>query len=64
MSLSTLGLGRKDVRAWALYDAANSAFYTTIVAAVFPIYYRKVAAAGQTEAVAMSRYAWATTIAI
>jgi UMF1 family MFS transporter len=62
--LARLGLGRKEVRAWALYDCANSAFQTTIIAAVFPIYYAKVAAAGQPEATAMSRFAWATTLAI
>jgi UMF1 family MFS transporter len=59
-----IGLGRPDLRAWALYDLANSAFQTTIIAAVFPIYYQKVAAAGQPEAVAMGRFAWATTLAI
>jgi MFS transporter, UMF1 family len=47
-----------------MYDWANSAVQTTIIAAVFPIYYQKVAAAGQPEAVSMSRFAWATTIAI
>jgi MFS transporter, UMF1 family len=47
-----------------MYDWANSAYQTTIIAAVFPIYYQKVAAAGQAETVAMSRFAWATTIAI
>ena len=47
-----------------MYDWANSAFYTTIVAAVFPIYYRTVAAGGQSDADATSRYAWATAIAI
>jgi MFS transporter, UMF1 family len=62
--LHRLGLGRPDLRAWAMYDWANSAVQTTIIAAVFPIYYQKVAAAGQAEAVAMSRFAWATTIAI
>src|SRR5918996_6335421 len=62
--LERLGLGRKEVRAWAMYDWANSAVQTTIIAAVFPIYYQKVAAAGQAQAVAMSRFAWATTIAI
>ena len=35
--LDHLGLGRRDLRAWAMYDWANSAFQTTIVAAVFPI---------------------------
>ena len=29
-----------------MYDWANSAFQTTIIATVFPIYYQKVAAAG------------------
>jgi UMF1 family MFS transporter len=62
--LERLGLGRPDLRAWAMYDWANSAFQTTIVAAVFPIYYRDVAAAGLDPAVADSRFAWATTIAI
>ena len=62
--LGRLGLGRPDLRAWAMYDWANSAFQTTIIAAVFPIYYQKVAAADLPEAVAMSRFAWATTLAI
>ena len=62
--LDRLGLGRPDLRAWAMYDWANSAVQTTIIAAVFPIYYRRVAAAGQSEALAMSRFAWATTLAI
>ena len=62
--LERLGLGRRDLRAWAMYDWANSAFQTTIIAAVFPIYFQKVVAAGQPESVAMSRFAWATTMAI
>jgi UMF1 family MFS transporter len=62
--LDRLGLGRRDLRAWAMYDWANSAFQTTIVAAVFPIYFHKVAAAGLPPAVATSKFAWATTIAI
>ncbi len=62
--LERIGLGSPELRAWAMYDWANSAFQTTIIAAVFPIYYRRVAAAGLEEADAMSRFAWATTIAI
>ena len=62
--LDRLGLGRKELRAWAMYDWANSAFQTTIVAAVFPIYFHRVAAAGLPPAEATSRFAWATTIAI
>jgi MFS transporter, UMF1 family len=62
--LERLGLGRRDLRAWAMYDWANSAFQTTIIAAIFPIYFQKVAAAGMPGALATSRFAWATTLAI
>ena len=44
--LDRLGLNRPELRAWAMYDWANSAFMTTIIAAVFPIYYAQVAAKG------------------
>ena len=59
-----LGLGTRELRAWAMYDWANSAFQTTIIAAVFPIYFHRVAASGLAPADATSRFAWATTIAI
>jgi UMF1 family MFS transporter len=62
--LARLGLGRPDLRAWAMYDWANSAFQTTIIAAVFPIYFHDVVAAGLGDTLATSRFAWATTIAI
>jgi UMF1 family MFS transporter len=62
--LQQLGLGRPELRAWAMYDWANSAFQTTIIATVFPIYFYTVVAADLTDADATSRFAWATTIAI
>jgi MFS transporter, UMF1 family len=62
--MERIGLGRRDLRAWAMYDWANSAVYTTIVAAIFPIYFQKVAAAGMPGPVATARFAWASTIAI
>jgi UMF1 family MFS transporter len=62
--LDRLGLGRPDLRAWAMYDFANSAYWTTMVAAVFPIYFRRVVAADMAEADALSRFAWASTLAI
>ena len=34
---------RRRIRAWTLYDWANSAFATTILAAVLPVYYSQVA---------------------
>jgi MFS transporter, UMF1 family len=62
--LERLGLRSVELRAWALYDWANSAFMTTIVAAVFPIYYARVAAAGLDEDTAAFRFGIATTIAL
>ena len=47
--LEKLGLHRPELRAWAMYDWANSAMVTTIITAVFPIYYEKVACAGVLE---------------
>ena len=62
--LRPLGLERRDLRAWALWDWANSAFTTTIVAAVFPIYFSSVAAAGMPAATATFRFSLATTLAL
>ncbi|MBK8002637.1 MAG: MFS transporter [Gemmatimonadetes bacterium] len=59
-----LGLHRPELRAWAMYDWANSAMVTTIVTAVFPIYFAKVAAAGMEPALATQRLADATTIGL
>lgn len=61
--LRRVGLGRAELRAWALYDWANSAFVTTVIAAVFPIYFSSVAAADLPPPVATARFALATTIA-
>jgi UMF1 family MFS transporter len=47
-----------------MYDWANSAFMTTIVAAVFPIFYQEEAAYGLDPNVALSRYGWASTLAV
>src|SRR5213593_379483 len=62
--LQRLGLGRPELRAWAMYDWANSVFVTTVIAAVFPIYFSTVAAADLPPPVATARFAAATTIAL
>ena len=62
--LSRLGLNRPELRAWAMYDWANSAFQTTVITAVFPRFFADFAAAGLTPAEATARFAWATTIAV
>src|SRR5690349_20913442 len=62
--LTRLGLGRRELRAWAMYDWANSAMVTTITAAVFPIYYVRVAGAGMDRAQATQSYGTSTTIGL
>ena len=62
--LSRLGLATPELRAWAMYDWANSAFWSTIVTAVFPGFFADYAAAGLSPVVATSRFAWATTAAL
>jgi len=62
--LDRLGLHRKELRAWAMYDWANSAMVTTIVTAVFPIYFSAVAGADLGTAQATYRLAIATTVAL
>jgi MFS transporter, UMF1 family len=62
--LARLGLHRPELRAWAWYDWANSAFWTTVVAAVFPIYFSNVAAADLLPAKATSRLALGTAFSI
>ena len=62
--LARVGLGRPDVRAWAMYDWANSAFQTTIIASVFPVYYSTVAAGDLPGPTASARFATATTIGL
>ena len=62
--LARLGLGRPELRAWAFYDWANSAFLTTIVAAVFPVYYNNVAASGLAPETAAFNFSVGTTVAL
>jgi MFS transporter, UMF1 family len=62
--LARLGLDRPELRAWAMYDWATSAVQTTIMVAVFPIYFVKVAAAGLPPSSATQRLATVNTIAL
>jgi UMF1 family MFS transporter len=62
--LARIGLGRPELRAWAMYDWANSAFWCTVIVAVFPPFFSEYAAAGLDPTTATSRFAWATTIAV
>ncbi len=58
--LRRLALGRPELRAWALYDWANSVFITTVVQ-VFPIYFARVAAADVPLVEASRRFSLATS---
>ncbi|RPF50621.1 MFS transporter [Aquisalibacillus elongatus] len=57
-------MNRKLERSWMMYDWANSAFATTIMAAVFPIFYESVAAVNLSEGAATSYYSFTQSIAV
>ncbi len=59
--LKKLGLDRPELRAWAMYDWANSAMACVIVTAVFPIYYSSVACRGMEPEAASRLFADVTT---
>jgi len=61
--LERLGLHTPELRAWTLYDWANSVFMTTVLQ-IFPIYFVSVAAAGLPRAEATEKFAFATSAAV
>jgi MFS transporter, UMF1 family len=61
--IERLGLQRPELRAWAMYDWANSSFWATTIH-FFPIYFASVACAGAPATVGSSRFGWATFIAM
>jgi UMF1 family MFS transporter len=62
--LNALGLHRRELRAWAMYDWANSGMMTIIITAIFPIYFSSVAAQDLARSEATYRYALITTLAL
>ncbi len=55
----------KVVNAWCLYDWANSAFATTVMAALFPPFFRGVAvSAGLSQATATACWGYTTALAL
>ena len=54
---------RRRIRAWTMYDWANSAFATTILAAVLPIYYSQVAGETLPSAAVATQY-WTVSLSI
>jgi UMF1 family MFS transporter len=55
---------RKIIVSWCLYDWANSAFATTIMAAVLPVFYSSVAATDLSKTTASSYWGYTNTIAM
>lgn len=62
--LERLCLHRPELRAWALYDWANSGLVTVIITAVFPIYFVSVAGAELEPEVATSRFALISALSL
>lgn len=62
--LARIGLPRREQRAWAMYDWANSAFAATIITAIFPVYFASVAGANLLPGEATRLLARTTTIAL
>lgn len=60
--LETLGLHRRELRAWAMFDFGISAAQTTIMTAVFPIFFVAYAGAGMEGTRATEMWASANTI--
>ncbi len=60
--LERVGLHRPELRAWALYDWANSAYWTTIAVAVFPAYFSRAIGADFEKGVATERFQMATIV--
>jgi UMF1 family MFS transporter len=55
---------KKVLRSWKMYDWANSAFATTIMAAVLPEFYSSVAGATLDKTIATSYWGYSNTIAM
>ena len=62
--LEKIGLGRPELRAWAMYDWALSGVQTVVMTAVFPIFFVKVAASHLAGSAATQQLARANTIAM
>ncbi|MEP6905004.1 MAG: MFS transporter [Gemmatimonadales bacterium] len=60
----SLGLHRRELRAWAMYDWAASSAQTTIAVAVFPIFFTAVAGAGRRPGEAASYWSLANGVGL
>jgi MFS transporter, UMF1 family len=54
----------RAIDAWCLYDVANSAFATSVVAAILPVYFAAVAAHTMPANIATARWGYASAVAM
>ncbi len=62
--LARVGLVSPEQQAWAWYDWANSAYFTTVITAVFPAFFATYAAADLEPAQATARFGAVTTFSV
>jgi MFS transporter, UMF1 family len=62
--LARVGLVTPEQRAWAWYDCGNSAYFTTVITAVFPAFFASYAAAGMAPGEATTRFGAITTVSM
>ena len=62
--IARLGLGTRERRAWAMFDWAISSMQTTVMVAVFPIFFVKVAGANLAPAQATAALANVNAVAL
>jgi UMF1 family MFS transporter len=62
--LDRLGLHRRELRAWAYYDVANSAWMTTMLQAFSPAFFVPFAASRLAPDLARSHYAFGTALMV
>lgn len=62
--LERLGLHRPELRAWAMYDWAQSGLIVVVMTAVYPTYFSTVVASDRPAADATQLHAYANTIAM
>jgi MFS transporter, UMF1 family len=62
--LESLALHRPELRAWAMYDWANSAIWTSVIATLFPLYFRHLATGFLSVAATTAAFALATTVGL
>jgi UMF1 family MFS transporter len=60
--LARVGLVTPEQRAWAWYDCGNSAYFTTVITAVFPAFFASFAARGMAAGDATTRFGAITTV--